>query len=195
MPGVPSFDWTLFAPTRLHTLAGMRIYEGAPRQNYQEVLRSIGAYLDTRGMREILVLEVADGFVVQGLTPLIDESKWTEAPALIQKETLSFIDDDIARFMDEAIARRGTGEAEPEGTALGFYEDALRVLGLYIDGQKPQDVFLLEQEHSFVLRLLMPGRSGPRHVLAEFTSDDVAAMVANAPAMRGSAEVGLQPAG
>ena len=29
----------------------MRIYEGSPRQDWEEVLRSIGAYLDERGMR------------------------------------------------------------------------------------------------------------------------------------------------
>ena len=35
----------------------MRIYEGSPRQDFEEVLRSIGAFLDQRGMREILLLE------------------------------------------------------------------------------------------------------------------------------------------
>ena len=45
----------------------MRIYEGSPRQDFEEVFRSIGAFLDSRGMRDILLLEVPDGFVVQGL--------------------------------------------------------------------------------------------------------------------------------
>ena len=30
----------------------MRIYEGSPRQDWEEVLRSVGAYLDDRGMRK-----------------------------------------------------------------------------------------------------------------------------------------------
>ena len=45
----------------------MRIYEGSPRQDFEEVFRSIGAFLDGHGMRDILLLEVPDGFIVQGL--------------------------------------------------------------------------------------------------------------------------------
>ena len=45
----------------------MRIYDGSPRQNYEEVLRSIGAFLDQRGMKEVLLVEAPDGFVVQGM--------------------------------------------------------------------------------------------------------------------------------
>src|ERR1035437_8415595 len=45
----------------------MRIYEGSRRRNYEEVLRSIGAFLGQRGMPEILLVEAANGFIVQGL--------------------------------------------------------------------------------------------------------------------------------
>ena len=43
----------------------MRIYEGSPRQDFEEVFRSIGAFVDQRGMREILLVEAPDGFIVQ----------------------------------------------------------------------------------------------------------------------------------
>ncbi len=33
----------------------MRIYDGSPRQDFEEVFRSIGAFLDSRGMRDILI--------------------------------------------------------------------------------------------------------------------------------------------
>ena len=45
----------------------MRIYEGSPRQDFEEVFRSIGAFLDQRGMRDVLLVEAPDGFIVQGL--------------------------------------------------------------------------------------------------------------------------------
>ena len=45
----------------------MRIYEGSPRQDFEEVFRSIGAFLDQRGMKDVLLLEAPDGFIVQGL--------------------------------------------------------------------------------------------------------------------------------
>jgi hypothetical protein len=163
----------------------MRIYEGAPRQNYQEVLRSMGAYLDQRGMREVLLVEASDGFILQALLPDVDASKWSETQAHIAKESLSFLDDEISGFMDEGLARRGTGGPEGDRHMAGFYENAFRVLGSYIDQQKPHDIFLLEQDHSFVLRLLMPSRTGPRHVLAEFTREDIDGMIASAPELRG----------
>ena len=33
----------------------MRIYEGSPRQDFEEVFRSIGAFLDQRGMKDVLL--------------------------------------------------------------------------------------------------------------------------------------------
>ena len=45
----------------------MRIYEGSPRQDFEEVFRSIGAFIDQRGMHEVLLVEAPDGFIVQGI--------------------------------------------------------------------------------------------------------------------------------
>jgi hypothetical protein len=166
----------------------MRIYEGSPRQDYEEVLRSIGAFIDQRGMREILLVEAPDGFIIQGIVgSSVDVSAWSDPTARIEKETYTFLDDDIARFMEEALTRRknGHGTADPGGA--GAYERSLRVLGRYIDQQKPRDVFFLEQDGSYVVRLLMGTRQGARHVLAEFTADELATMVEQGPAWRGVA--------
>jgi hypothetical protein len=168
--------------------AHMRVYEGSPRQDYEEVLRSIGAFLDQRGMREIALLETADGFIVQGLAPRAGEGQpWNDPDVRIERELLTFVEEDVARFMDEALARRRAGRPPRSAVPDDFYEQALRVLGHYIDEQKPRDVLLFEQDHSFVLRLLMATRTGLRHVLAEFTRDEVAALVSRAPQMRGRA--------
>jgi len=163
----------------------MRIYEGSPRQDFEEVFRSIGAFLDQRAMREVLLAEAPDGFIVQGLvTSNGTEGQWSESAGYVQKETLTFLDDDIARFMEEAIARRNAGAALPAGGEAGYYESAFRVLGRYMDEQKPRDVFFFEQEGAFVLRLLMGAHGNSRHVLAEFTRDDIAEMVSQAPTLR-----------
>src|SRR5512142_2403763 len=101
----------------------MRIYEGSPRQDFEEVLRSIGAFLDQRGMREVLLTEAPDGFIVQGLVSDggASGSAWSESMGQQSKETLTFLDDDIARFMEEAHARRNAPDAEAWGTG-GYYE-------------------------------------------------------------------------
>lgn len=154
----------------------MRIYEGTPRQNYEEVLRSIGAFLDQRAMRDVLLTEAPDGFIVQGLAGPVDSLAWTDGTP-VQKETYTFLDDDIGRFMEEAAARRGRGAPGPDEQQAGPYERAFRVLGRYFDQQKPRDVFFFEQDGAYVIRLLMQTRTGARHVLAEFTADEVHKMV------------------
>ena len=161
----------------------MRIYEGSARQDFEEVFRSIGAFLDQRGMKDVLLLEAPDGFIVQGLvTSSGSAGTWSESVGSQMKETLTFLDDDIARFMEEAAARRGSGISA--GSGGGHYETAFRVIGRYMDDQKPRDVFFFEQEGAFVLRLLMSGQAGSRHQLAEFTRDDIAEMVARGPTLR-----------
>jgi len=164
----------------------MRIYDGSPRQDYEEVLRSIGAFLDQRGMRELLLVEVPDGFVVQALImQTASAGAWSDYLGQQSKETFTFLDDDIATFMEEAQTRRDNPQRAVAWGNAGYYEKALRVIGRYIDGQKPRDIFFFEQEGAFVLRLLMATQTGSRHVIAEFTHDEVEAMIAQGPQYRG----------
>ena len=163
----------------------MRIYEGSPRQDFEEVFRSIGAFIDQRGMRDILLVEAPDGFIVQGVVSAgAGGSAWSESMGSQGKETLTFLDDDIARFMEESVARRGQAAESESSLDAGFYETALRVLGRYMDEQKPKDVFFFEQEHAFVVRLFQGGPAGNHHSLAEFTRDDIAQMVDQGPTLR-----------
>src|SRR4029078_5967558 len=92
----------------------------------------------------------------------------------------TFLDDDIARFMEESVARRGKPGPEPQRDA-GFYETALRVIGRYMDEQKPRDVFFFEQDGAFVVRLFMGGQAGGQHVLAECAPDAFVRVVAPGP--------------
>ena len=162
----------------------MRIYEGSPRQDFEEVFRSIGAFLDQRGMKDVLLLEAPDGFIVQGLVVAgASGGTWSDSMGSQVKETLTFLDDDIARFMDEAVARRGRIPPPPPHQA-GYHETAFRVMGRYLDEQKPRDVFLFEQDGAFVVRTMMGSQTGVRHEILEFTRDDIDQMVNAAPNLR-----------
>ena len=162
----------------------MRIYEGSPRQDFEEVFRSMGAFIDGRGMKDVLLLEAPDGYIVQGLVVSgAAGGAWSESLGAQTKETLTFLDDDIARLMEEASARRGRMRPAPPHVA-GHYETAFRVIGRYMDEQKPRDVFFFEQDGAFVVRLLMADQKGSHHVLAEFTRDDISMMVAQGPTLR-----------
>ena len=164
----------------------MRIYEGAPRQNYEEVFRSIGAILDQRGLREITLNETNDGFIVQGIALVPGEERpWNDPTARLAKETFVLREDDVSRLMEEAIARRKDRRGNRPATPTGFYELALRVLGAYVDQQAPRDVFFFEQQGQFVVRLLMTTRAGLRHMLVEFTREEIDAMITVAQQARG----------
>src|SRR4051794_41944760 len=103
----------------------MRIYEGSPRQDFEEVLRSIGAQLDAAGMREILVLETDDGFIVQGLVLQGAAGTWSDSVGTVVKQKMAIADDEKSKFMDESVGRRGEGKGE----APDYYESGLRGMG------------------------------------------------------------------
>jgi hypothetical protein len=163
----------------------MRIYEGSPRQEFEEVLRSIGAILDARVFKEILLLEVEDGFVVQGIvTEATTGDLREERLGVESKVTLSFLEDDIARFVEEGHSRRGTDGSTPEWQRSGYYEKALRVIGRYLDERRPRDIFFFEQGGAFVVRVYVGSPAGGAHELIEFTREDIAELVAKGPAYR-----------
>jgi hypothetical protein len=128
-------------------------------------------------MHDILVMETAEGFLVQGLAPRAAPGATISDSLFPEKETLTFLDEDIDSFREEALARRTSPGAHPELTASGRYERALRVLGAYVDQQGPRDLFFFEQEGAYVLRLMMRTQAGPRHVLVEFTRVEIDGMV------------------
>lgn len=163
----------------------MRIYEGSPRQDFEEALRSIGAVLDARAAREVLLIEMPDGFVVQGLvTEALVGDLREERLGRESKLTLTFLEDDIARFVDEGHSRRGSGADAPDWQRSGYYEKAFRVIGRYLDEHRPRDIFFFEQGGAFVVRVLTGGPSGGSHELIEFTRDDIADLIAKGPALR-----------
>jgi hypothetical protein len=157
----------------------MRIYEGSPRQDWEEVLRSVGAYLDDRGMRGLVFLETDQGFVLQGTT-VRSSSGSGESVGLATRETITLQDEDVGQFMDQALARRGQA---PEPTPKN-YESQLRVIGRYLDGLHPRDLFFFEMDGAYVVRLSSMQQAGLKHDLVEFTREDIADLIANAPALR-----------
>jgi len=162
----------------------MRIYEGSPRQQWEEVLRSIGAFADRERLKELLLLELEVGFVLQGLG-LQAGGADSDSFGSAVKRTYELTDDQVAELMDVAVAQRDTSaDNVPHAEITNYYEHAMRVIGRYIDSQKAHDVFLFEQEGSFVLRLFGVSATRVAHQLAEFTRDEILAMIESAPELR-----------
>ena len=158
----------------------MRIYEGSPRQDFEEVFRSIGGHLDELGMREVLLLETDDALILQGLVIEGSVGSWSDSVGQVRKQTVVLHDDELGTFMDDSLAKRGHGHDDVPDT----YQSALRVIGRYLDETRPRDIFLFEQDGAYVLRLLHVDQAGSRHELVEFTRDDIVQMVAQGPTLR-----------
>ena len=110
-------------------LAAMRIYEGAPRQNYEEVLRSIGAILDQRGMREITLtrdrrrLHRPGSGTCRRRGPALERSRQRDSPrrrSSCARTTCALHGGGLAR-------RAGRVDHARRRHPAGFYETALRV--------------------------------------------------------------------
>jgi hypothetical protein len=172
----------------------MRIYEGSPRQDWEEVLRAIGAFADREQLKELLFLELDEGFLLQGMA-LPAGGADSDSFGALAKRTYELLDEQVAQLLDEITARRGTATGDtPHAELTNYYEQAMRVLGAYVDAEKARDVFLFEQDGSFVLRLLHAGAGGMiGHRLAEFTKDEILAMIEAAPQQR-NAEPAIAPA-
>ena len=165
----------------------MRIYEGSPRTDWEEVLRSIGAHADHEQLKELLFLELDQGFILQGLGPP-HTGAWAEGSGALVKRTYELVEDKVSELVDELAGHRGQRPPnEPAPEITHYYEHAMRVLGKWIDGQKARDVFLFEQEGSFVIRLLIATPGGTGHQLAEFTREEILAMIEAAPEERAAA--------
>ena len=162
----------------------MRIYEGSPRQDWEEVLRAIGSFADHEHLKELLFLELEDGFLLQGLT-VPDAGAWSESSGQLAKRTYELLDEQVAQLIDEALAHRGTAsDPHPHVEIANFYEQAMRVLGAWLDSQRPRDLFFFEQDGSFVVRMLTATQTRTGHQLAEFTKDEILAMIEAAPQQR-----------
>ena len=159
----------------------MRIYEGSPRQDWEEVLRSVGAHMDDRGMRALVFLESDTGLIVQGTSVSTGGgSSWNESMGKAERQTLMLDDDQIGEFMDTAMGHRGEA---PDATPK-HYETQLRVIGRFLDERKPRDLLLFEVDGAYIARLSVTGQGGLKNELVEFTPDDIAEMIAKAPELR-----------
>jgi hypothetical protein len=172
----------------------MRIYEGSPRQDWEEVLRSIGAWADREILKEILFLELEGGFLIQGIRSTMGGT-WSET-GTFTKETHELTDDQVGDLIGTAQEHRGQGATDhPEVGIANYYEQALRIIGKWLDSVQPRDVFFFEQSGSFVVRAFMVGAHGKvGHQLSEFTHDEIVAMIESAPVDRGRGKETPSPA-
>jgi hypothetical protein len=89
----------------------MRIYDGSPRQDWEEVLRSVGAFADQERIKELLLLELEGGFLLQGLG-MRDSGGDSDSFGSLAKRTYELTEDQVAEMMDASAAKRGSADRD-----------------------------------------------------------------------------------
>ena len=84
----------------------MRIYDGSPRQNWEEVLRSVGAFADQEKLKDLLFLELEGGSCSRASASRAAAP--TPTASARPPADLRARNDQIAEMMDSMEERRGT---------------------------------------------------------------------------------------
>jgi hypothetical protein len=158
----------------------MRVYEGSPRRDYEEVLRSIGAAVDAEYLKSLVLMELAEGFFGTAIRSTPDRRTAADIVGRFEQIRLNFNDDELATALERGFEHRG------DSNAGGLYEHSLRLIGRWMDREQATQVFLMEQAGSFIVRVLppFPGATAA-YTLAEFTPADLERLEREAGTDRG----------
>jgi hypothetical protein len=157
----------------------MRVYEGSPRRNYEEALRSIGAAVDEQQLNSLVLMELQEGFFGTAIRSTPDPRTAAEIVGRFEQVRVNFNDEELAAALDHGFGQRGGAPAN------GLYEHALRLIGRWMDREQATQVFLMEQAGGFIVRVLPPFPGEHPYSLAEFTPADLDRMEREAGSDRG----------
>jgi hypothetical protein len=123
----------------------MRLFEGLPQSDYQDLLRALGRDLDAGGARDLRLVETDTGLTVQ-----LRRTADLAAGFLTRR----YDDEELLALLQAAYARRGSGGLvaathQPLGVR---YQDGLRAIGLLADGAGLRNLRVVEQPGAILLQ-------------------------------------------
>jgi hypothetical protein len=77
---------------------------GRYRMRYEDVFRALGHYIDSNGFKDIVIVEVPEGFLIKG--QILQE---TGAGFMTVPQTYLFTNEDIDVILEDASRRRRAG--------------------------------------------------------------------------------------
>ncbi len=80
----------------------MKLFQGMGRTDYQDLLRTIGHYIDHNGFTNVRLIETEEGLILQGRVSPSGDIRGER-----RFETYLLTVEDIQELMREAYARRG----------------------------------------------------------------------------------------
>ena len=78
----------------------MKLFQGLPRSDYQDVMRALGYFIDENGYVDVRIVESEDGLVFQGRKP--DRNRAGERGF----DTFLITDDEIKQMVRDSYRRR-----------------------------------------------------------------------------------------
>jgi hypothetical protein len=148
----------------------MHVYDAIPRRDYEEALRALGSALDEERLEDVLIVEVAEGYLVTGLRRTPDPGAEGRSGRRYAHAERTFNDRDLSALARRGRERRGTGHV------AGRYEEALRLVGRRVNDSKGWSLLVLDEGHAFLLRMrLADAPDMPHHIrtLATVELDEI----------------------
>ena len=129
----------------------MRLFDALGRSDYQDCLRAVGRYLDSREARDLRLIEQAAGLLIQARLG-------TDPRGGFQTWRLS--DDAVLDLMRTAYSLRGLGESQrpPTGDLGRTQQGVLRAVGRVMDDEHWRELRLIAQPTGLLIQVLR-GRS------------------------------------
>jgi hypothetical protein len=124
----------------------MRLFNGLPRTDYQDLFRALGAECDRMGMCDLRLVETPDGLLLHHRI----------AGRLTDGFQLAHYDDDtLLALLQDAYTRRGLGtERSVPPSPLGLsYQQLLRAVGRALDQGALRYPRLIEQPDALLLQV------------------------------------------
>lgn len=139
----------------------MLVQGGVLRIHYEDIFRAVGNYLDFSRYRDITLVVLPEGFVVNGKS-----LKTVDRALQVLASTLLFANDDLAALLDQALERRNQTSRpgshlrslEMDGERMR-YEDALRAIGDYIDTEGWREVIVMQTALHFHIKGIFKGKA------------------------------------
>lgn len=124
----------------------MRLFDGLAQTDYQDLLRAFGAECDRAGVRDLRLVETADGLLLQ--------CRLAGTPATMF-QLVQYDDEALLALLQEAYTRRGLGGEEPAAfPPLGLtYQQTLRAVGRALDQAELRHLRLIEQPDALLLQV------------------------------------------
>jgi hypothetical protein len=142
----------------------MLISGGGMGDTVEDVLRAVGAVLDERHARSVVLIEVPEGLVVRARVASDPERGWDGSWVPIEQ---AFGERELLEQRLAAVARRGTGHQ------AGAIERTLRILGRYIDHYDLSGITLMEHGEGRGWMLWHRSGGAGKHSLVTFAQDEL----------------------